>query len=93
MIRWKTCASPTSGPPTQAASHDGVAFGQFVFPPAESAGDSIRLTIRYSCAFSALFLVFVFADAGDNNLMGSILVTKWQNENRADNSARLSLGS
>jgi hypothetical protein len=85
----KTPANPTESDPTHAAAHDREALAQLVFPPALSAGLNINETIRYSCAFSALFLVFVLADAGLNSFMGSILfkMEKWKtapDENRAD---------
>jgi hypothetical protein len=65
----KTCDNPTSGPPTQAAAQDFEAFAQFVFPPAESCGESINDTMRYSMALSADFLVLVLAEAGLNNFI------------------------
>jgi hypothetical protein len=64
-----------------------------VFPPAESAGLSIRETIRYSLAFSADFLVFVLALAGLNNFMGSILFKMMKMETRSHNASGFGGGS
>jgi hypothetical protein len=48
---------------------------------AVAAGASINETILYSFAFSALFLVFVLALAGESSFIGSILFEMVQNEN------------
>jgi hypothetical protein len=88
----KTALNPTESEPTQAAAHDLLAFAQLVRPPALSCGESIKLTIRYSCALSADLRVFVLALAGERSFIGFNPVQNAKMGNPRGRSARFQCG-